>query len=133
VVRNSFRSARLARVDDAAGTIQQLDLPTQVDWWAETASDELLWGVANGCVVYWQQPGGDFAHRDLDCRPESEMMLYSEPPFAARFTAKRMAALELGGTKGLPVALHVTLDRGATWRRIPVTEDTINEVLAQQR
>ena len=33
----------------------------------------------------------------------------------------------------LPVALHVSLDCGATWRRIPVTEDTMGEVLAQQR
>ena len=133
VVRTSHSPARLARVDDAAGTIQRLDLPTQVISWAESATDQLLWGVANGCVVYWQQPGGDFAHRDLDCRSESDLMLYSEAPFAAWFTAERMAALELGGSKGLPVALHVSLDRGATWRRIPVTEDTMDEVLSQQR
>ena len=42
-----------------------------------------------------------------------------------------MAALELGGSKSLPVALHVSLDGGANWRRIPVTEDTVDAVRDQ--
>ena len=42
-----------------------------------------------------------------------------------------MALIELGGRKFLPVALHVSLDRGATWQRIPVTGDTMYDVLEQ--
>ena len=40
-----------------------------------------------------------------------------------------MAVIELGGSKCLPVALHVSLDRGDTWQRIPVTEDTMYDML----
>ena len=68
VVRTTYSSSGgLARVDEAAGTIQRLDVPDAVYQWAESAADELLWGVASGCVVYWQEPGGDFAHRELEC------------------------------------------------------------------
>ena len=134
VVRTSNMSAGLSRVDDAAGTIQRLDLPDAVFQWAESASDELLWGVANGCVVYWQQPGGDFAHRDLECRSQpTDLFIDVSLQPAAWFTAERMAVTEVGGSKGDPVALHVSLDRGATWRRIPVTVDTVDEVFAQLR
>jgi hypothetical protein len=134
VVRTSSPSPRLARVDDAAGTIQHLDLPDAV-YWAQSAADELLWGVgvADGCVVYWQQPGGDFAHRALDCRsPLAGLMAYSGFEPAAWMTAERMAVVEYGGGKGLAVALHVSLNRGETWQRIPVTEDnTVDDVFAQ--
>ena len=132
VVRTSARSAGLARVDEAAGTIQRLDLPDAVFFWAQSAADELLWGIANGCVVYWQQPGGDFTHRDLDCRsPLPDLGIDDGPRATAWFTAERIAVTELGGSKGLPVALHVSLDRGATWQRFPVTEDTVDGVLDQ--
>ena len=92
LVRTSGISTGLARVDETAGIIQRLDLPDSVIQWAETAADELLWGVADGCVVYWQQPGGDFAHRDLDCRAEESpgnpvLWIDGEPRAAAWFTA----------------------------------------------
>ena len=135
-VGDSFEFAGLARVDEAAGTIQRLDLPDAVFTWADSAADELLWGVGEdgGCVVYWQQPGGEFAHRELDCRSSFPVLQIAGDDFlpAAWFTAERMAVIELGGSKGHPVALHVSLDRGDTWQRIPVTEDnTVDEVLAQ--
>ena len=139
LVRISAMSAELARVNDTAGTIQRLNLPDAVHSWAEMAADQLLWGVADDCVVYWQQPGGDFTHRDLDCRAEESpgnpvLWIDDEPRAAAWFTAERMAVAEMGGPDYSPVALHVSLDRGATWQRIPVTEDnTMEEVLAQQR
>ena len=78
VVRTTDSSSGgLARVDEAAGTIQRLDLPDAVYQWAESAADELLWGVASGCVVYWQEPGGDFAHRELECNvhPDPDPLL----------------------------------------------------------
>ncbi len=85
--------------------------------------------------MHWQQPGGEFVHRDLDCRssfPSLFIDISLQP--AAWFTAERMAVTELGGSKGLPVALHVSLDRGDTWQRIPVTEDnTVDDVFAQLR
>lgn len=141
VVRHTWLSNGLARVDEAAGTIQRLDLPDGVIVhggrglvaWAESATDKLLWGVdLNGCVVYWQQPSGDFAHRDLECRsPLPNLFIDDNPRVTAWFTAERMAVTELGGSKGLPVALHVSLDRGTTWQRIPVTEHTMYDVLEQ--
>ena len=132
VVRTSAVSAGLARVDQAAGTIQRLDLPDAVFGWAESATDELLWGIANGCVVYWQQPSGDFAHRALDCRsPTADLDIDRGPRARAWFTAERMAVTEMGGSKGLPMALHVSLDRGTSWRRIRVTEDTVDAVRDQ--
>ena len=134
VVRTNFSSSALARVDDTAGTIQPLDLPDAAFvQWAELAADELLWGVAEGCVVYWQQPGGDFDHRELECKaPDQDpLMIDYNPRATSWFTADRMALIELGGSKFLPVALHVSLDRGDTWQRIPVTEDTMYDVLEQ--
>lgn len=133
VVRTTWLgSTGLARLDEAAGTIQRLDLPADplIDW-AESAADKLLWGVAYGCVVYWQQPGGDFAHRDLDCRFPADLSFDDDPRLAAWFTAERLAVIELGGRKSLPVALHVSMDSADTWQRIPVTEDTMYEVLEQ--
>ena len=134
VVRFSSRSEDLARVDEAAGTIQRLDLPPQVHAWAQSATDKLLWGVANGCVLYLQLPGGGFGYRELPCRSRfPDLWIDDGSRTAAWFTAERIAVTELGGSKSLPVALHVSLDRGDTWQRIPVTEDTMDEVLAQQR
>jgi hypothetical protein len=134
-VGDSFEFAGLALVDDTAGTIQRLDLPDAVFTWADSAADELLWGVGEdgGCVAYWQQPAGEFAHRELDCRSSSPVLQIAGDDFlpATWFTAERMAVIELGGSKFSPVALHVSLDRGDTWQRIPVTEDTMNDVLEQ--
>jgi len=132
VVRTTFSSDGLARVDDTAGTIQRLDLPDEVFVrWAESAADELLWGVAEDCVVYWQQPGGEFAHRELECKApdQGSLMIDYNPRATSWFTTDRMAVIELGGRKRLPVALHVSLDRGDTWQRIPVTDDTMYDRL----
>ena len=95
LVRISAMSAELARVNDTAGTIQRLDLPAAVhklgrDGGGPTA----VGGIADDCVVYWQQPGGDFAHRDLDCRAEESpgnpvLWIDDEPRAAAWFTAER--------------------------------------------
>ena len=82
--------------------------------------------------MYLQLPGGDFSYRDLDCRsPLPDLGIDDGPRTTAWFTAERIAVTELGGSKGLPVALHVSLDRGATWQRFPVTEDTVDGVLDQ--
>jgi hypothetical protein len=133
VVQTTYSSGGLARVDETAGTIQRLDLPDAVSDWAESAADELLWGAAENCVVYWQQPGGNFAHRQLECQaPDQDPLMIDYVPRAtAWFTADRMALIELGGSRFLPVALHVSLDRGDTWQRIPVTGDTMYDVLEQ--
>ena len=101
IVRTSNVAPGLSRVDEAAGTIQRLDLPAAVYQWAESAADELLWGVANGCVVYWQRPGGDFAQRDLDCT-SPDLSIDDSPRSAAWFTAERMAVTELGGSEEPP-------------------------------
>ena len=134
VVRTTWSSGGLARVDDTAGTIQRLDLPDEVFvGWAEWTADELLWGVAENCVVYWQQPGGNFAHRQLECKaPDRDPLMIDDTPRAnSWYTAERMALIELGGSKFDSVALHVSLDRGDTWQRIPVTGDTMYDVLEQ--
>ena len=135
VVRTSYSSGGLARVDEAAGTIQRLDLPDAVYQWAESAADELPVGsrqAAASCTgrsrgatsptVNWSASApGPGPPDDRD----------DEPRATAWFTAERMAVIELGGSKCLPVALHVSLDRGDTWQRIPVTEDTMDDVLEQ--
>lgn len=135
-VGDSFEFAGLARVDEAAGTIQYLDLPDSVFGWADSAADELLWGVGEDgdCLVYWQRPGGEFARAELDCTSSFPVLQIAGDDFlpAAWFTAERMAVIERGGSKGLPVAVHVSLNRGDTWQRIPVTEDnTVDDVFAQ--
>ena len=83
--------------------------------------------------MYWQEPGGDFAHRELECNvhpdPDPLLIDVDAPRATSWFTAERMAVIELGGNKFLPVALHVSLDRGDTWQRIPVTEDTMYDML----
>ena len=141
LVRTSAMSAAgLARVDDTAGTIQRLDLPDAVYSWARVGGGRAAVGsrrtaasctgsnrAATSPTVTWTAgPRSHPATRSCGST--------TNPRAAAWFTAERMAVTELGGSEYLPVALHVSLDRGATWQRIPVTEDnTVEEVLAQQR
>ena len=61
--------------------------------------------------------------------PDPLLIDVDAPRATSWFTAERMAVIELGGNKFLPVALHVSLDRGDTWQRIPVTEDTMYDML----
>jgi hypothetical protein len=108
-------------VDAAAGTIQQLDVPQEVEWWGPNV-EEFLWG-GDDCRVIWQRPDGGFDHHDLECRDRAQ-----SPPtdpgwnwagFDEWAEPGRMAVVE-HNNDGIPLVVHVSLDGGATWERIEI-------------
>ena len=112
-------------VDARAGTLRPLDLPAGVEWWGSNV-EEFLWG-GNDCRVVWQQPDGSFERHDLECTDGTH-------PYAPAWSwtgwddewlePGRMALAEYTDTGDgmVPLFLHVSLDRGASWQRVPVGE-----------
>lgn len=106
-------------VDDSAGTLQLLDVPDEVKEWGPNV-EEFLWGT-NDCRAVWQQPDGSFDTHDVDCRNPGLTDLpvdywsylgdWAEPG--------RMLLLE-HNADGKPLAVHASLDYGATWERVEV-------------
>jgi hypothetical protein len=118
-------------VDDAAGTIQGLDAPAQVRYWGPNV-DEFLWGVTDDCRVYWAT-AGTFNERRLDCADGGDFSygIYADelPPGWLR-PGRMVAGEQADGRREDQNFLHVSLDSGATWQRIPIgSEDTIAGVL----
>ena len=112
-------------LDDRAGTLRRLELPAGVKWWGSNV-DEFLWG-GNGCRIVWQQPDGGFERQDLEC---TDGAFPHSPAFSwigwddEWLEPGRMALAEYTDTgDGLvPLFLHVSLDRGASWQRVRVDE-----------
>ena len=109
-------------IDEEAATIQPLDLPTTVDWWAVDV-DEALWG-GSGCRVFWQRPDGTFAHHDVCSDPSMGDMNPSGnwPDVVDWLEPGRMVVVEWDDTGG-PLVVHASLDGGATWERVE-TDDS---------
>lgn len=129
--RRMAGSDSLYLVDDAARTIQRLDAPDEVRYWGPNV-DEFLWGVTAGCQVFWAT-AGTFEERQLPC---SDGLDFSYGIYADEFPPGwlqpgRMAFVERSdGRQRNQNFVHVSLDGGATWQRIPKKDGaTIADVL----
>ncbi len=118
-------------VDDRAGTLQLLDVPWEIEWWGPNV-DEFLWG-GDDCRVIWQRPDGSFDHHDAaDCQ---NTVAPTDPGwnfdrFAEWLEPGRMALVE-HSADGIPLVVHASLDRGATWERIEVEGRPLTDALLQ--
>ncbi len=104
-------------VDESAGTLQPLDVPAEIKEWGPNA-DEFLWG-SNDCRAIWQQPDGSWDVHDVDCPdpgwttvPVDYLSYFDE-----WVEPGRMLLLDRN-SDGKPLAVHASLDRGATWERV---------------
>jgi hypothetical protein len=121
-------------VDLREGTLQPLDVPRlpapgwiSSRYWGPNV-DEFLWFVDPDCNVGWATDG-TFEERRLDC---AEGRVYPAYVYDDGFPdglllPGRMALVERNDDRLL---LHVSLDYGNTWQRIPVgDEDAIPDAL----
>lgn len=119
-------------VDDRAGTIQQVGAPDAVRYWGPKPH-EFLWGAGTDCRAFWEADGRLEEHR-LDC---SDGFGGTYGPTADEYPPGwlrpgRMAVGEWNGTPPREHFVHVSLDRGNTWRRLPVPRgETVTDVLAR--
>jgi len=122
-------------VDLREGTLQPLDVPHRTPraiergaiesrYWGPNV-DEFLWFVDPDCLVGWAT-NGTFEKRRLDCAPYPAYV-YDDGFPDGWLQPGRMALVERNDDR---LFLHVSLDYGNTWQRIPVSdEDTIPETL----
>lgn len=131
-------------VDEREGTLRPLDLPRNGAlpgllagrYWGPN-TDEFLWFVYVDCRVFWVA-GGTLRKRRLDCADDFEFnwtggdFTYVRGDWFPDGWLKpgRMAVLERTDNR---LILHVSLDRGTTWRRIRVSDeaavrDTLREL-----
>lgn len=119
-------------IDAGAATLQPLDAPDGVRYWAPNV-DEFIWGVSDDCRVFWAA-GGEFDHRRLDCSPALD---FTGMPRAEEFPPGwlqpgRMVLWEQSDDPGKDDQfLHVSLDGGASWERIPVADGATAAVLRE--
>ena len=110
-------------VDAGAATLRPVDSPEGVRYWAPNV-DEFIWGVSDDCRVFWAT-GGGFRHQRLDC---SSSLEFTGLPAADEFPPGwlqpgRMVLWEQSDDPGMvDEFLHVSLDSGATWARIPLAD-----------
>jgi hypothetical protein len=117
-------------VDEGAGTLQPLDVPVEIKEWGPNV-DEFLWG-SNDCRAIWQQPDGSWDVHAVDCPAHgwtsvpvdywSYLDEWVEPG--------RMLLLDRN-SDGNPLAVHTSLDRGATWERVEVDFSGYDGTIAQ--
>jgi hypothetical protein len=119
-------------VDERERTLRPLDVPRNAElgfggrYWGPN-TDEFLWFVYVNCQVYWID-GGTLEKRRLDCADDFEFnwdggdFTYVHGDWFPDGWLKpgRMALLERVDDR---LILHVSLDRGATWQRIPVSDE----------
>lgn len=129
-------------VDRAAATLRPLDLPPAVGgangvrYWGPNV-DEFLWGATDDCRVFWQTGDGTFSQRRLGCRAGAGFRFtnMSSDWFPDGWLEPgRMAVLE---NRDDGLILHVSLDHGATWQRIPASDesalpDTLRQLAATE-
>lgn len=122
-IRGWGGTQNLYLVDDRAGTIQPLDVSdAQVEWWGPNYN-EFLWGGGD-CRVVWQAADGGFDHQDFGCADSDELRnpTRNGDPFQGWLRPGRMAAVEYTDN-GEPQFVHVSIDYGATWQRVPIDTD----------
>jgi hypothetical protein len=113
-------SEDLYLVDEGAATLRPVDVPKAVRYWGPNL-DQFLWGATDDCRVFWAT-GGNFEKRRLDCADgldfTSGLNTDEFPP--GWLQPGRMAVVEQFDP-GNRTAVHVSLDGGTTWQRVPVT------------
>ena len=110
-------------VDQRAETVQPLDAPDDdVRYWGPNVG-EFLWGVTDDCRAFWAT-GGVFEERRLDCADDADFTALSVDwiPDGWLQPGRMVVGEQHNGGLGR-LFLHVTLDRGATWERIPVSDE----------
>lgn len=121
-------------IDDRSGTLRPLDVPEEVRYWGPDP-DEFLWGVTDDCQVFWTA-SGEVQHRRLEC---SDGPGFTAIPTASSLDgwarAGRMVVAELRDDRlEDQMFLHVSLDSGDHWQRIPVAgEEDIADALQRLR
>jgi hypothetical protein len=122
-------------VDEREGTLRPLDVPhllpddpSAIDarYWGPNV-DEFLWFVDRSCSVSWAT-GGTFEERRVDCAEGWDRAYMHDDWFPDGWLQPgRMALVERNHDR---LFLHVSLDYGNTWQRIPVSdEDAIPDTL----
>ena len=114
-------------VDLREGTLQPLDVPNlgpagsfYSRYWGPNV-DEFLWFVDPDCRVGWATDG-TFDERRLNCAEGRDRPTYiQDDGFPDGWLQPgRMALLERNNDR---LFLHVSLDYGSTWQRIPVSDE----------
>jgi hypothetical protein len=147
---DSMASQKVLVVDENERTVRALDMPT-IDGrrtWGPNL-DEFLWLVTFSCDVHFWTSDGTFEFRDPGCTDGFDPGHYQTDesgnttdvfgnPGSGDITwvngdwfpdgwlePGRMAFLERNflGRDDARLTLHVTLDQGATWQRIPVSDE----------
>jgi hypothetical protein len=149
---DSMESQIVLVVNEYDGTVRGLDMPQNIDMrhtWGPNL-DESLWFVTFNCDVHFWSSKGTLESRDPGCTSGFDPGQYKTDE-AGNVTDDfgnpgngditwvngdwfpdgwlepgRMAFLERNfiGRNDAHLTLHVTLDQGATWRRIPVSNET---------
>jgi hypothetical protein len=137
-------------LDEGAGTLRPMALARSAEdrdrvlrdlgaWWPEAGlswgpnPDESLWFVYHDCTVHWGTgefygDGGSYREHKLGCGEgfdgafgEDDFTYLRENMFPAGWLRPgRMAAIE---NREGRLLLHVSLDLGASWQRIPITDE----------
>jgi hypothetical protein len=116
-------------VDERTGTLRPLDVPDEeVRYWGPNVV-EFLWGVSSDCRVFWVT-SGTVEERRLDCSDGSDFTYMHDGWFPSRWLRPgRMAVAE---QRDDGIVVHVSLNRGATWQQIEVTDkDSFPDVLGR--
>jgi hypothetical protein len=148
---DSMESQIVLVVDENEGTVRVLDMPQNIDMrrtWGPNP-DEFLWFVTFSCDVYLWTSSGTFETRRGGCAGSFDPGHYQTDESGNQtddfgnqgngditwvngdwfpngwLEPGRMAFLERNflGRNESRLTLHVTLDQGATWRRIPVSDE----------
>ena len=118
-------------VDDDAGTLRPLDVSDEEirEWWPEV--DEVIWGISYDCRVFWATDG-TMKSRMLDCDGSTTTGLYTGAYPPGWLRPGRMVVSESRFGTGDLTAVHVSLDRGATWQRIAATDEAAVAAILRQ-
>jgi hypothetical protein len=125
-------------VDVRGGTLQPLAVPHLTDdpasidarHWGPNV-DEFLWFADRNCTVQWATEDGTFERSEPECAAGWEPPTYIHDDMFPDgwLQPGRLALLERNDGR---LFLHVSLDYGSTWQRIPVSdEDAIPDALRQ--
>ena len=115
-------------LDELEGTLRPLDVPhlspdpESIDsrFWGPNV-DEFLWFVDRDCSVSWSTDG-TFEKVRPDCAQGRDTPTYMRDDWFPDgwLQPGRMALMESGDDR---LFLHVSLDYGDTWQRIPVSDE----------
>lgn len=129
-------------VDENEVTVRVLEMPQNIPasrTWGPNL-DEFLWFVTDYCDLHFWTSNGTFETRSAGCtdgfEPGTRDITWVNGDWFPDgwLEPGRMAFLErnLLGSHDVRFTLHVTLDHGTTWQRIPVSsEATVPEALRQ--